>query len=109
MTFLEFAQTLPKSFSDQEFVDHLNKIIDLRALQDLTPYERQAIHDAAQYLSDYMLLISECKKEMREMHDVQMVDYRGPFIANSLSMPGQPVDHEQLQTLGVGGDQKYFG
>ena len=102
MTFLEFAQTLPEHFSDQEFVDHLNKVIDLRALQNLPPQQRQAVFDAAQYLADFMLLITECKGEQQIIDGTPCVTYRGPVIANVLNTPsGVPVDCTQLETLGV--------
>ena len=102
MTFLEFAQTLPEHFSDQEFVDHLNKVIDLRSLQNLPPQQRQAVFDAAQYLADFMLLITECKGEQQIVDGAPYIIYRGPVIANALNTPSDaPVDCMQLETLGV--------
>lgn len=102
MTLLEFARTLPEHFSDQEFVDHVNKVIDLRSLQSLPQLQRQAVYDAAQYLVDYLLLITECKGELEEVDGVPCITYRGPIIANALTNPqAVPIDCTQLETFGV--------
>lgn len=110
LNLIEFAKTLPETFKEQQFIDHLMSVVDLKEIQKLTSHERQAIHDAAQYLADYMLLIHECEGELQMHEGAPVVEYRGPFIANVLTRPaGDKPDREQLETLGVGGADKYFG
>lgn len=109
MDLLTFSRELPESFTDEEFVGLLGKVIDLEAVQDLPTIQRQALHDVAQYLNDYLILIAECRGEIKFEQGSPMLSYRGPFIANVLTRPGgMPLDHERLETFGVGGAEKYF-
>lgn len=104
MNLLDFAKTMPKSFGEEEFIRRVNEVVDLKQIQSLDAHERQALHDFAQYLSDYMLLLTECfDTTMPEHHGSPVVEYRGPFIENALTRDaGRPLDRSQLESFGLG-------
>lgn len=103
MNLIDFAKTMPETFSDEEFVDRVNEVVDLKAVQSLEAHERQSLYDFAQYLADYMLLVKECLEESETGdEDVPLIEYRGPFIENVLTRsPGRQLDRSQLQTFGI--------
>jgi hypothetical protein len=43
MTLSEFAKQLPADFTEQEFVDLMNQVIDLKSIVDLPTTERDAL------------------------------------------------------------------
>lgn len=110
MNLLDFAKQLPEERSEQEFVDLLQQVIDLGAIQDLSRKERDALFDAVQYLTDFVLFVREAKGEVEMREGAPMIDYRGPFIPNILTRPDEiPLDHAVLQNFGVDEADKYFG
>jgi len=109
MTFSEFAKQLPAEFTEQEFVDHMNRVIDLKSIVDMPEAERDALFDGAQYLVDFILLVRELKGELHSAEGHPVLDYRGPFVPNALTRPdGVAPDPKALETLGVGEGEKYF-
>lgn len=111
MRLMEFAKTLPQEFDEKEFVDRVNQVIDLREVQSLSADERQSLHDFAQYLSDFMLLVRECNEGVEEgSGGGPSIEYRGPYIENVLTRePGRPLDRGQLENFGVGVAADRFG
>ena len=96
--------------TEEEFVDHLKAVIDLDAIQNLSASEVDNFFDAAQYLVDYLLLVRERKGMIVEHEGAPVLNYRGPYIQNILTnQEDGPSDFDQLDTLGVGGADKYFG
>ena len=45
MKLLDFARQLPENYSEQEFVDLMNQVIDLKAIATLPAMERSALFD----------------------------------------------------------------
>jgi hypothetical protein len=95
---------MPSEFGEQEFVERVNQIIDLKEIQSLTARERQSIHDFAQYLADYMIFVRECNEGVGSTPDGRtFIEYRGPFIEHVLTRePGRPLDKRQLDNFGIG-------
>ena len=110
MNLLDFAKTLPKQFDDQEFINHLMKSVDLNSIKDLPEHEVDNLFDAAQYLVDYLLLVREKNGQKTRLNGNSYVVYRGPYIEHFLTRPvDRPIDFDQLETLGIGGAEKYLG
>ncbi|MBO9429610.1 hypothetical protein J7392_08965 [Sulfitobacter sp. R18_1] len=105
-----FAKQLPKNFTEQEFVDLMNQVIDLKPIVDLPAAERSALFDGVQYLVDYIMLAQEANGELRTHEGHPVLDYNGPFIPHVLVRPeGMELDRGALETFGVGEGEKYFG
>lgn len=111
MRLMEFAKTLPEKFGEQEFIDRVNRVIDLKEIQSLSKGERQSLHDFAQYLADFMLLVRECNEGVDAVPSGDpFIEYRGPFIETLLTRePGRPLDRGQLENFGVGVADHRFG
>jgi hypothetical protein len=86
-------------------------VIDLKEIQSLTANERQAIHDFAQYLADYMILVRECNEGVETGPDGRtFIEYRGPYIEHVLTREdGRPLDRGQLDNFGIGVGDDRFG
>tara|TARA_R110002096_G_scaffold237898_1_gene429169 strand:+ start:2980 stop:3312 length:333 start_codon:yes stop_codon:yes gene_type:complete len=109
MNLIDFAKTLPAQVDEQAFIDHLQKTVDLNAIRDLAAGEVDNLFDAAQYLVDFLLLVRERNGQKVEHKGAPYVEYRGPYIQNVLTNQGEgPSDFDQLETLGVGGADKYL-
>ena len=52
MKLADFPKQLPKNFTEQEFVDLMNQVIDLKTIVDLPAAERSTLFDGVQYLVD---------------------------------------------------------
>lgn len=110
MKLSDFAKQLPKNFTEQEFVDLMNQVIDLKPIVDLPAAERSALFDGVQYLVDYIMLAQEVNGELRTHEGHPVLDYSGPFIPHVLARPeGMELDRGALETFGVGEGEKYFG
>ena len=110
MNLIDFAKGLPEEFTDQEFVDLINQVIDLKQVVNLSERERLNLFSAVQYLADYVLLAQEAKGELTTRGGHPVLDYRGPFIPNILQRPdGAELDLAALDNFGVGEGDKYFG
>lgn len=110
MKLADFAKQLPKNFTEQEFVDLMNQVIDLKTIVDLPVEERSALFDGVQYLLDYIMLAQEANGELRTHEGHPVMDYNGPFIPHVLVRPeGMKLDRKALETFGVGEADKYFG
>lgn len=110
MTLSEFAKQLPENFTEQEFVDLMNQVIDLKSITDLPERERDALFDGVQCLVDFILLAREINGELQMAQGAPIIDYRGPFIPNALTRPdGAQTDRAALENFGVGEADKYFG
>lgn len=109
MNLIDFAKTLPANVDEQAFVDHLKKSVDLIAIKDLSTGEVDNLFDAAQYLVDLLLLVRERNGQKVEHEGAPYVEYSGPYIQNVLTNQSEgPSDFNQLETLGVGGADKYL-
>lgn len=104
MKLMEFATTMPEEFEEKEFIDRVNQVIDLKAIQSLNEHERQSLHDFAQYLADYMLYLQECFEEFKTgPNGVPAIEYRGPIIENVLTREdGRMLDRGILDNFGLG-------
>ena len=110
MDLIEFSKQARKDRSEQEFVDSLKQVIDLGEIENLSQSERDALFDAVQYLTDFVLLVRETKGELTSHEGAPMIEYTGPFIPNALTRPDDvPLDLSILQNFGVGVADKYFG
>ena len=110
MNLIDFAKTLPADFEEADFIDHLKKSVDLDQIKDLSEIEVNNLFDAVQYLADYLLLFREYKGFKVEVEGSPYVRYSGPYIQNFLTNQNEgPSDFEQIDTLGVGGADKYLG
>ncbi|MBO9429635.1 hypothetical protein [Sulfitobacter sp. R18_1] len=110
MNLSDFAKQRPKNFTEQEFVDLMNQVIDLKTIVDLPAEERSALFDGVQYLLDYIMLAQEANGELRTHQGQPVMDYNGPFIPHVLVRPeGMELDRKALETFGVGEADKYFG
>lgn len=110
MNLIDFAKSLPEEFTDQEFVDLINQVIDLKQVVNLSERERLNLFSAVQYLADYVLLAQEAKGEVMTRGGHPALDYRGPFIPNILQRPdGAELDLAALDNFGVAEGNKYFG
>ena len=110
MNLIDFAKGLPEEFTEQEFVDQINQMIDLKQVVTLSERERLNLFSAVQYLADYVLLAQEAMGEVETRNGHPALDYRGPFIPNILQRPdGAKLDLAALNNFGVGEGEKYFG
>lgn len=110
MKLVEFPKRLPENFTEQEFVDLINQVIDLKAIVNLPTAERSTLYDAAQYLVDFIMLAQEANGELRTHESQPMIKYNGPFVPNVLTRPdGEKFDRAALENFGVGEGHKYFG
>ncbi|WP_243837764.1 hypothetical protein [Rhodovulum visakhapatnamense] len=110
MNLADFAKRLPKNFTEQEFVDLMNQVIDLKAIVDLPASERSALFNGVQYLVDFIMLAQEANGELHTHEGHPVVDYGGPFIPHVLVRPeGTEMDCTALETFGVGEADKFFG
>ncbi|AJE48486.1 hypothetical protein P73_3771 [Celeribacter indicus] len=110
MNLSDFAKQLPKNFTEQEFVDLMNQVIDLKTIADLPAAERSALFNGVQYLVDFIMLAQEANGELLTHQGHPVVDYGGPFIPHFLVRPeGFEMDRTALETFGVGEADKYFG
>ena len=110
MKIADFAKQLPENFTEQEFVDLMNQVIDLKTIVDLPAAERSALFNGAQYLVDFILLAQEANGELRTHEGHPVMDYSGPFIPHVLVRPeGVGIDRAALENFGVGESDKYFG
>ena len=110
MNLSDFAKQLPKNFTEQEFVDLMNQVIDLKTIVDLPPAERSALFNGVQYLLDYIMLAQEANGELHTHQGHPVLDYNGPFIPHVLVRPeGMELDCKALETFGIGEADKYFG
>lgn len=110
MNLIDFAKTLPVNFEDRQFVDHLKQAVDLSQIKELSEDEVNNLFDAAQFLTDYILLVREHQGQDVEEDGHPYVMYRGPYIQNVLTnQTDGPSDFDQLNTFGVGGAEKYLG
>lgn len=97
MKLTDLAKQLPDDFSEQEFMDLMNQVIDLKTIVELPVKERSALYDGVQYLVDYILLAKEAKGELRFEDDNVIMDYNGPFIPTVLTRPdGAEMDRAAL-------------
>jgi len=102
MDLMTFAKQLGEDYSGQEFVDLLKQVIDLDELKNLSDREAQNLHDAAQFLSDYMLLHKEFYGQAQSMNGHPYVVCNSPYIENQLTRPyGAKPDFSYLKTYGV--------
>ena len=109
MTLIEFAKSLPDDWSEEEFIAHLKRSLDLDAIKDMPGYEIDNLFDASQFLVDYLLLIREFKGQLVEQDGAPVIVYRGPFIQNILTKAeGSSSDFSQVKTFGVGGADKHL-
>lgn len=111
MKLMDFAKILPEEFGEQEFIDRVNQVVDLKEIQSLPVNERQSLYDFAQYLADYLLLVQECLEGVdRASNGAPTLNYRGPFIENVLTRQnGRPLDKGQLENFGLGVADDRFG
>lgn len=111
MKLMEFAKTLPEEFGEKEFIDRVNQVVDLKEIQSLSFTERQSLHDFAQYMADYLLLVQECIDGVdRAPNGAPTINYRGPFIENVLTrQDGRLLDRGQLENFGLGVADDRFG
>ena len=108
MTLSEFAKQLAENFTEQEFVDLMHQVIDLKSITNLPERERDALFDGVQYLVDFILPAREINGELQMAQGAPIIDYRGPFIPNALTRPdGAQPDRAALETFGVGEGEKY--
>ena len=56
MNLIDFAKRLPKGCSEQQFVDLMNEVIDMKQVVTLSEQERLNLFSGVQYLADYVLL-----------------------------------------------------
>jgi hypothetical protein len=110
MNLIDFAKTLPVDFEESEFIEHLKKSVNLNQIKDLSESEVDNLFDAVQYLADYLLLVREYKGFEVEKDGSPYVRYNGPYVQNILTNQSDgPSDFDQIETLGVGGADKYLG
>ena len=110
MNLIGFAKGLPEEFTEQEFVDLINRVIDLKQVATLSERERLNLFSGAQYLADYILLAQEAKGEVETRDGHPVLGYDGPYIPTILQRPGEAApDFAALDNFGVGEGEKYFG
>jgi hypothetical protein len=110
MNLKDFAKQLPENFTEQEFVDLMNQVIDLKTIVDLPQTERNALFNGVQYLADFIMLAQEANGELFARDGQPVINYGGPFIPSILTRPeGVDLDRAPLENFGVGEASKYFG
>ena len=109
MKLADFAKRLPQNFTEQEFVDLMNQVIDLKTIVDLSATERSALFNGAQYLADFIMLAQEANGELHTHEGHQVIAYNAPFIPQVLVRPqGVEMDRAALENFGVGEADKHF-
>jgi hypothetical protein len=107
---VDFPKNLPDDFTEQQFVDLINQVIDLKQIAALSERERSILYSGAQYLADYILLAQEAMGEVEVNKGRPVIGYDGPFIPTILQRPdGVEADFAALENFGVGEGEKYFG
>jgi hypothetical protein len=106
---LDFAKTLPEDFSEQQFVDLMTQVIDLKQILTLSERERSILFSGVQYLADFVLLAQEAMGEIEISEGEPLLAYDGPYIPSILQRPDDAeVDFVALENFGVGEGDKYF-
>jgi len=102
MNLVTFAKELNSDATNAEFVSKLKQAVDLDQLKNLTEEEAQNFFDAAQFLTDYMLLVKEFLGQSRAESEHPYIVYNGPFIENQLTRKaGKKPDFSYLETYGI--------
>lgn len=102
MNLMTFAKNLKPDSSQADFVEMIKKVIDFQEVKNLNDPEIQNLHDAVQFLSDYLLLLKEFHGQTKKQNDHPLVVYNGPFIENQINRPsGQKPDFSYLETFGI--------
>lgn len=110
LNLIDFPKKLPDDFTEQNFVDLINQVIDLKQITSLSERERSILYSGAQYLADYILLAQEAMGEVEVNKGRPVIGYDGPFIPTILQRPdGVEADFAALENFGVGEGEKYFG
>jgi hypothetical protein len=110
LNLIDFAKRLPKDFTEQQFVDLINQVIDLKQVVTLSERERSILYSGVQYLADYVLLAQEAMDEVETRDGHPVLGYDGPYIPSILQRPeGIEADFAALDNFGVGEGEKYFG
>lgn len=110
MKLADFPKTLPNDFTEQDFVDQMNQVIDLKSILKLSERERSVLFSGVQYLADYILLAQESLGEVEFKNGHPLLGYDGPFIPSVLQRPDDAEpDFSALENFGVGEGEKYFG
>lgn len=110
MKLADFPKRLPDDFTEQQFVDLMNEVIDLKSIPELSERERSILFSGVQYLADFVLLAQESMGEVETRDGHPVLGYDGPFIPSILqrSDDSEP-DFAALENFGVGEGEKYFG
>jgi hypothetical protein len=110
VTLVEFAKQLPEDFTEQQFVDLMNTVIDLKSVITLSERERSILFSAVQYLADYVLLAQEAMDEVEISDGQPVLTYDGPYIPSILQRPEEAeADFAALENFGVGEAERHFG
>lgn len=110
MNIADFPKTLPNDFTEQQFVDLMNQVIDLKSILTLSERERSILFSGVQYLADFILLAQESVGEIEFKDGHPLLGYDGPFIPSVLQRPEDvEPDFSALANFGVGEGDKYFG
>ena len=110
MNLIDFPKRLPDDFTEQQFVNLINQVIDLKAIVTLSERERSILFSGVQYLADYVLLAQEAMGEVDTREGQPVLGYDGPYIPSILQRPdGAEPDFAALENFGVGEGEKYFG
>lgn len=110
MNLADFPKHLPNDFTEQQFVDLMNQVIDLKSIPKLSERERSILFSGVQYLADLILLAQESLGEIEFEDGHPLLGYDGPFIPSVLQRSdGVEADFSALENLGVGEGDKYFG
>jgi hypothetical protein len=106
---LDFAKTLPEDFSEQQFVDLMTQVVDLKQVLTLSERERSILYSGVQYLADFVLLAQEAMGEVEISDGEPLLAYDGPYIPSILQRPDDAeADFAALENFGVGEGDKYF-
>lgn len=110
MNLVEFAQQLPEDFTEQQFVDLMKQVIDLKSILTLSERERSILFSGVQYLADFVLLAQEAMGEVEVSDGQPVLAYDGPYIPSILQRPDETeADFAALANFGVGEADKHFG
>ena len=109
MNLADFPKHLPNDFTEQQFVDLMNQVIDLKSIPMLSERERSILFSGVQYLADFILLAQESLGEIEFEDGHPLLGYDGPFIPSVLQRPDDAeADFSVLENLGVGEGDKYL-
>ena len=110
VTLVDFAKQLPEDFTEQQFVDLMNKVIDLKSVITMSERERSILFSAVQYLADFVLLAQEAMGEVEISDGQPVLTYDGPYIPSILQRPDDAEgDFAALENFGVGEAERHFG